>query len=143
MPAYCLLTLLLICLASFGEAQTTLEYWHSQDAAQSTVQALADAFNTSQSEYRVLPRYVGNYQEGAIKLIAALGGADQPVLFNAEVTVFPRLVEEGALADLSDLTAALPPTLLSDIYPALWRTGELGGGRYGLPWNMSAAGLVL
>lgn len=134
---YRLTTLLLVSLVSFGAAQTTVPFWHSQDATESTIQALADAFNTSQSEYVVMPRYVGNYQEGAIKLVAALGSADQPVLFDAEGTIFPRLVEEEALADLSDLSAALPETLVGDIYPAQWRYGELGGGRYGLPWNLS------
>jgi len=137
-----LTTLLLFCLISLGEAQTTVPFWHSQDVTESTIQALADAFNTSQSEYVVDPRYVGNYQEGAIKLVAALGGADQPVLFDAEGTVFPRLVEEGALADLSDLSAALPEALVSDIYPAQWHYGELGGGRYGLPWDMSMPVLI-
>ncbi len=137
MSAYRLLTLLLVCLASFGKAQTVIEYWHSQDAAQGTVQALSDAFNASQSEYAVVPRYVGNYQEATIKLVAALGGTDQPVLFSAEGTVFPRLVEEGALADLSDLSAALPEALVNDLYPALWGSGELDGSRYGLPWTSS------
>lgn len=51
---YRLMTLLLICLASFGKAQTTLEFWHSQDSTESTIQGFADAFNTSQSEYRGL-----------------------------------------------------------------------------------------
>ncbi len=132
-----LTTLLLICLTSLGEAQTVIEYWHSQDAAQSTVQSLAEAFNASQSEYVVVPRYVGNYQEGTIKLIAALGGDNAPVLFSAEGTVLPRLVEEGALAELSDLAAGLPEGLISDLYPALWASGELQGGRYGLPWTLS------
>jgi sn-glycerol 3-phosphate transport system substrate-binding protein len=132
-----LTTLFLVCLTSFVEAQTVLEYWHSQDAAQGTVQSLAEAFNTSQSEYAVVPRYVGNHQEAAIKLVAALGGTDQPVLFNAEGTVFPRLVEEGALADLSDLSAALPEALVTDLYPALWGSGELDGSRYGFPWTSS------
>ncbi len=132
-----LTTLLFICLASFGKAQTTLEYWHSQDAAQSTVQSLAEAFNASQSEYVVVPRYVGNYQEGTIKLIAALGGDNAPVLFSAEGTVLPRLVEEGALAELGDLAAGLPEGLIGDLYPSLWASGELQGGRYGLPWTLS------
>jgi sn-glycerol 3-phosphate transport system substrate-binding protein len=132
-----LTTLLFICLTSFGEAQTTLEYWHSQDATESTIQTLADTFNASQGEYRVVPRYVGSYREGTVKLIAALGGGEQPVLFDAEGTVFARLVEERALADLSDLTDALPEALVEDLYPALWSAGKLNGGRYGLPWNMS------
>lgn len=134
---YRLMTLFLICLTSLGEAQTVLEYWHSQDAAQSTVQSLAEAFNASQSEYVVVPRYVGNYQEGTIKLVAALGGDNAPVLFSAEGTVLPRLVEEGALAELSDLAAGLPEGLIGDLYPSLWASGELQGRRYGLPWTLS------
>lgn len=137
MLALRLTTLLLISLTSFGRAQTVLEYWHSHDAAQSTVQALADAFNASQSDYRVVPQYVGNYQEGTVRLIAALGGGGAPVLFSAEGTVFPRLVEEGALAELSALTSALPEALIADLEPTLWTSGELQGGRYGLPWTLS------
>lgn len=114
-----------------------LEFWHSQDATEDLIQQFADAFNASQDEYEVVPRYNGNYQESAIKLVAALGGSNLPVLFDAEVTVFPRLVEEGALAELSPLLEAVPGELLADLNPALWGYGELAGGRYGLPWNMS------
>ena len=139
---YRLITLLLVCLTSFSEAQTTLEFWHSQDATESTIQSLADAFNASQSEYRVVPHYVGSYREGTIKLIAALGGSAPPVLFDAEGTIVPRLVEEGALADLGSLTDALPPTLMEDLYPALWDNGQFEGKRYGLPWDSSLPVLV-
>lgn len=139
---YRLMTLFLICLASFGKAQTTLEFWHSQDVTESTIQGFADAFNASQSDYRVAPRYVGSYQEGTIKLIAALGGSDPPVLFDAEGTIVSRLVDEGTLADLSDLTDALPEALVGDLYPALWNNGQFAGGRYGLPWDSSIPVLV-
>ena len=142
MTAHRLTTLLLVLLSSFGGAQTTIPYWHSQDAAAPTVQALADAFNASQGEFRVVPEYVGSYREGTIKLVAALGGGGAPVLFDAEATLLPRFVAEGSLADLRALTDALPEPLTGDLYPALWRAGELGGGRYGLPWNSSLPVLV-
>ncbi len=126
-----------LALLGFAQAQTVLEYWHSQDATEDLIQDLADAFNATQSEYQIVPRYTGSYQESSIRLVAALGTQNVPVLFDAEVTVFPRLAEEGALADLTPLVADLPQDLLSDFYPALWGYGDLGGKRYGLPWNLS------
>ncbi len=125
-----------LCLGG-SSAQTVVPFWHSQDTSEALVQSLADEFNASQSEYRIVPQYNGNYQESALKLAAALGGSNVPVLFDAEVTVFPRLAEEGSLADLTDLSAALPEALTSDFYPALWGYGVLGEARVGLPWSMS------
>ena len=129
-----ILLFLTLVLASFAGAQTEIPFWHSQDVAE-TVDALAEAFNASQSDYRVAPRYTGNYIESSLKLVAALQGGDAPVLFDAEGTVFAELVEEGALSDLSDLTAELEPTLVEDIFPIMWDYGALDGARYGLPWN--------
>ena len=125
-----------LCLAG-ASAQTVIPFWHSQDATETLIQSFADEFNASQSEYKVVPQYTGGYQESALKLAAALGGSNVPVLFDAEVTVFPRLAEEGALADLTDLAAALPEDLTGDFFPALWGYGVLGDARSGLPWNMS------
>ena len=59
------------------------------------------------------------------------------MLFDAEGTVFARLAEEGALADLSPLTAALPEALTDDLVPVLWDSGVWEGKRYGLPWALS------
>ncbi len=130
------LLFLLTLLLSPAFAQTVIEFWHSQDSTVETIEALAAAFNQSQSDYQVLPRYAGSYDEAAFKLIAAYSAGNQPVLFDAELTVFPRLVEEGTVLNLDDLTAALPADFIADFYPALWNYGDLGG-RYGLPWNMS------
>ncbi|HEV2125438.1 MAG TPA: ABC transporter substrate-binding protein [Chloroflexota bacterium] len=128
--------LVTLCL-SMASAQTLIPFWHSQDATETLIQSFADEFNASQNAYKVVPQYTGSYQESAIKVAAALGGSNAPVLFDAEVTVFPRLAEEGGLADLSDLAAALPESLTSDFFPALWNYGVLDDERYGLPWNMS------
>jgi ABC-type glycerol-3-phosphate transport system substrate-binding protein len=133
---------LLICLSVFFtshiQAQTTITFWHSQDATSELIQSFADAFNASQSEYRVEPRLTGSYQESAIRLVAALGTESAPVMFDAEGTVFSRLFEEGALVELSQHVAALDEALINDIYPVMWEFGAFGDGRYGLPWNVSA-----
>ena len=132
---------LLACLGfvqgQAAQAQTVLEFWHSQSPSEDLILRLAEQFNASQTEVRVLPRYNGTYQESAIRLVAALGGDAAPVLFDAEVTVIPRLVEEGALADLSAYAEALPAELLRDLEPRQWEFGVFGAGRYSLPWAMS------
>ncbi len=130
-----LLTLLLI--NPLALAQTTIEFWHSMESVEETINDLAAAFNGSQTQYRVEPRYVGSYPESQTRILAALSGQDIPALYQAEIGFFPRLVAEGAVQDLSDLVATLPPELINDFYPGLWSYGELAGKRYGLPWNMS------
>jgi sn-glycerol 3-phosphate transport system substrate-binding protein len=127
----------LLASLALAQARTVIPYWHSQDATEDVIAELAAAFNASQADYEVRPVYNGDYQESAIKLVAALGGTNVPVLFDAEGTVYARLIEEGALADLSALAAELPAELVADIYPAMWEYGEVAGRRYGLPWNMS------
>ena len=136
-PMKNLLSLLVLLLLTLTQAQTVITYWHSQDATEDLIQSFADEFNASQDQYEVVPEYAGNYQESWIKLAAALGTPKAPAIFDAEITVFPRLVEEGGAADLSDLTATLAEDLVAEIFPALWDYGEFDGVRYGLPWNMS------
>ncbi|MDZ7704379.1 MAG: ABC transporter substrate-binding protein [Trueperaceae bacterium] len=120
-----------------SSAQTVIPFWHSQDATQDTIAQLADDFNASQSDYRVVPEYAGNYEDAAIQLASSLDSGNEPVLFDSELTVFARLVEEGALAPLSDLAGELSSEVVDDFYPALWGYGDTSGDRYGLPWNMS------
>jgi sn-glycerol 3-phosphate transport system substrate-binding protein len=129
----------LICsfLIAIVQAQTTIAFWHSQDATAELIQSFADAFNASQSDYRVEPRLTGSYQESAIRLVAALGTETAPVLFDAEGTVFSRLHEEGTLVDLNPHLELLSDDLMDDIYPIMWAYGEFDDGRYGLPWNVS------
>lgn len=127
----------LLGLLGMAWAQTTITFWHSMEAVEDTVRALAESFNAQQSDYRVEPRYVGSYSEAQTRLIAAFGSADEPVLFQAEIAFFPQLVADGAVQDLSDLVAELPQDFIDDFYPGLWAYGEIAGGRYGLPWNSS------
>lgn len=126
-----------IALTATATAQTTVTFWHSMEGIEDAIDALIERFHTSQDDVRVEARYVGGYAESQTRLVAAFGTADEPVLFQAEIGFFPRLVSDGALLDLSDLVAELPDELVADFYPGIWGYGELNGGRYGLPWNTS------
>lgn len=127
-----------------AQARTVIDFWHTheQEAAAGTINALAEAFNESQQDYQVVPQYVGNYQEASVRLVSAIGTAREPVLFDAEGTIFVRLAEDGAIASLRQQAASLEDTFIDDMYDILWRYGELHGERYGLPWNLSMPVLV-
>ncbi len=126
-----------LTLGGWSLAQTTILFWHSQVATEDVIEEFAEAFNAQQDDYRVVPRYVGPYQEGAIRLVNAMRGGEVPALFDAELTLFLRLHFEGVLQDLRPLTDELPSPLLDDLQPAMWSVGEIDGARYGLPWHMS------
>ncbi|CAN5762576.1 ABC transporter substrate-binding protein [soil metagenome] len=127
----------LLLLLGAAHAQTTVSFWHSMENAEAAVGELVRSFNESQDLYRVDARYVGSYADAQTRLIAAFGSADAPALFQAEIGFFPQLVADGAVQVLGDLVDALPEAFVDDFYEGLWGYGELGGGRYGLPWNSS------
>jgi sn-glycerol 3-phosphate transport system substrate-binding protein len=131
-----LLSLALLVVSS-AHGQTTITFWHSMEDVQDTIVDFAEEFNAAQSEYRVEPRYVGSYPEAQTRLIAAFGTVDEPVMFQAEIGFFPQLVADAAVQDLSDAVAELDEAFVADFYAGLWGYGEMGGGRYGLPWNSS------
>ncbi|BDP42339.1 ABC transporter substrate-binding protein [Deinococcus aetherius] len=134
------LPLTFLLAASAQAAPVRIEFWHAMD--QGTVAGYAQAFNRSQSTYEVVPVAGGNYRELNDKLQAALKAGKAPPLAQVEFTRFARLAADGGLTDLSRLTDALPGSLTGDLYPPIWRAGEVGGKRYGLPWNVSVPVLM-
>ena len=127
----------LVFLFGFALAQVEIPFWHAMDGpAGRQIEAFAEAFNAEQAEYRVVPRYVGDYREAETRLIAALRTGTQPVLFQAEIAFFPRLVAEGRAVPL-DGRLGLDEKTIADFYPAAWAYGVMNGRRYGLPFNTS------
>ncbi len=130
---------LVVLLAVLGVAlaQVEIPFWHAMDGpAGRQIDAFAEAFNAEQSTYRVVPRYVGDYREAETRLIAALRTGTEPVLYQAELAFFPRLVAEGRVLPLDD-RLDLDEKTIADFYPAVWEYGVMNGKRYGLPFNTS------
>lgn len=130
-----LISLAWLFALSSAYAQTPIIFWHSNDVTEDIIISFAEEFNASQSLYEVLPSFAGTPQESAIKLVAALNSSQIPALYDADVTVFSKLQEEGSLKDLAIYTDALAPEMVNDFYPNLWRYGAFGSERYGLPWS--------
>jgi sn-glycerol 3-phosphate transport system substrate-binding protein len=118
-------------------AQVEVPFWHSMDGpAGRLLAAFAQEFAAKDGRYRVLPQYVGGYRDGETKLVAALRSGTAPVLFQAEISFFPRLVAEGRALAL-DPYLNLDRALVEDLFEPAWNYGLLEGKRYGLPLNTS------
>jgi ABC-type glycerol-3-phosphate transport system substrate-binding protein len=118
-------------------AQVEVPFWHSMDGpAGRLLAAFAQEFAAKDGRYRVLPQYVGEYRDGETKLVAALRTGAAPVLFQAEISFFPRLVAEGRVLAL-DPYLNLDRALVEDLFEPAWNYGLLEGKRYGLPLNTS------
>jgi sn-glycerol 3-phosphate transport system substrate-binding protein len=118
-------------------AQVEVPFWHSMDGpAGRLLAAFAQEFAAKDGRYRILPQYVGEYRDGETKLVAALRTGVAPVLFQAEISFFPRLVAEGRALAL-DPYLNLERSFLEDLFEPAWNYGLLEGKRYGLPLNTS------
>lgn len=126
-----------LAAGSASAAPVKITFWHSMESVRDLVQRYADEFNRSQNQYEVVPVVVGNYREAEPRLQTAIKAGNAPVLFQAELTYFTKLAEEGRLADLERFEKTLGADLIRDFYPAVWNAGEYEGKRYGLPWNVS------
>jgi ABC-type glycerol-3-phosphate transport system substrate-binding protein len=118
-------------------ARTKITFWHSMTGAEKTVNALVEGFNKSQDKYEVVPSMVGDYPTANTKIVAAINAKNTPVMFQAEIGVFPNLAEKDTLADLSRFDKTLDPAFAKDFFPALWSYGVYENKRFGLPWNSS------
>ncbi|MER3480278.1 MAG: ABC transporter substrate-binding protein [Meiothermus sp.] len=117
-------------------AQVEIPFWHSMDGpAGRAIDQFAKEFNAKQRSFRVVPVYKGDYRDGENSLVSALRAGGAPVLYQAEVVFFPRLVAEGSAVALDDLVRPLP--FENDLFEAAWDYGIIGGKRYGLPFNTS------
>jgi ABC-type glycerol-3-phosphate transport system substrate-binding protein len=120
-----------------AQGKTKISFWHSMGGAIPAMNAFANDFNASQAKYQVEMVHAGDYPEANTKLIAALRAKNAPVIFQSEIGFFPRLAEDGVLANLADLERGLSPELTKDFFPAIWNYGMWEGKRYGLPFNSS------
>ena len=56
-----------------------IDWWHAMGGRLGeVVNDIATQFNASQSEYKVIPTYKGNYEETLTATIAAFRGGEQP-----------------------------------------------------------------
>jgi sn-glycerol 3-phosphate transport system substrate-binding protein len=93
--------------ASTAFAQTEVQFWHAMGGnLGETVNALAEGFNKSQSEYKVNPVYKGSYTETLTAAIAAFRAKQAPHIVQVfEVGTANMMAAKGAVYPVYQLMA--------------------------------------
>jgi sn-glycerol 3-phosphate transport system substrate-binding protein len=93
--------------ASTAQAQTEIQWWHSMTAANNElVNKLADQFNQSQSNYKVVPTFKGAYPESMTAAIAAFRAGNAPHILQVfEVGTATMMASKGAIVPVAKIMA--------------------------------------
>ncbi len=72
---------LTLAISTSAQAVTDIPFWHSMEGELGTeVESLATRFNQSQPDYRIVPVYKGNYEQGLTAGIAAYRTGNAPAI---------------------------------------------------------------
>ncbi len=91
--------------ATAANAVTEIQWWHSMTGALNTkVGEIADKFNASQSEYKVVPVFKGQYDESMAAAIAAYRAGNPPQIVQVfEVGTATMMAAKGAVKPVYQL----------------------------------------
>jgi len=92
---------------SVAQAATEIQWWHAMGGANGErVNKIATDFNATQSEYKVVPVYKGNYTETMTAAIAAFRAHKQPHIVQVfEVGTATMMAAKGAIYPVEDVMA--------------------------------------
>lgn len=131
----------LLAASGAAGAVTEVQWWHAMGGELGErLGAIAEGFNGSQSEYRVVPVYKGNYTENMTAAIAAFRAGQHPHIVQVfEVGTATMMAAEGAVYPVYQLMAdAGEPFDPGDFLPAV--TGyytDSSGNMLSMPFNSS------
>ncbi|MFY0659020.1 MAG: sn-glycerol-3-phosphate ABC transporter substrate-binding protein UgpB [Shimia sp.] len=85
--------------AGMASAQTEINWWHAMGGTNGErVDKIAADFNASQSEYKIVPSYKGNYTETMTAAVAAFRAKEHPHLVQVfEVGTATMMAAKGAI----------------------------------------------
>ena len=122
-------------------AATEIQWWHAMGGVNGElVNKMAEGFNKSQSDYKVVPVYKGNYTETMTAAIAAFRAKQQPHIVQVfEVGTATMMAAKGAIYPVEQMMKDTgEPFDKSDYLPAVisyYQTPE--GELLSLPFNSS------
>lgn len=110
--------LMLPVMASMASAQTTVNWWHAMGGELGELlEGVAESFNESQDDYRVVPSYRGTYAEAMTGAIAAFRANQQPHILQVfEVGTGTMMAAEGAIYPIYQLMADTGKNFDPDAY---------------------------
>ena len=89
------------------QAETQIQWWHSMSGALGEwVSDLANDFNASQSEYKIIPTFKGSYDESMTAAIAAYRAGNAPHILQVfEVGTATMMASKGAIVPVGKVMA--------------------------------------
>ena len=130
-----------LTLASPALAATEIMWWHAMSGELGRqLEKLAADFNASQSEYRIVPSYKGNYTETVTAAIFAFRSRTQPAIVQVnEIATATMTVAKGAIYPVFELMRDEQEAFSPAAYlPAV--TGyyaDVSGNMLSFPFNAS------
>jgi sn-glycerol 3-phosphate transport system substrate-binding protein len=137
------LALAAACLSAALPAQAVVEipWWHSMGGALGEwVNDLADGFNKSQTEYKVVPTFKGEYDASMTAAIAAFRAGKAPAILQVfEVGTATMMASKGAIVPVAKVMADAGQPWDPSIYvPAVASYYTASNGKMlSLPFNSS------
>src|SRR5262245_43119162 len=132
---------LLCILAEPVAAAVEIQWWHAMQGERGRqLEKLANDFNTSQSEYQIVPVYKGSYGDTLSAAILALGNRQQPAIVQViEVATATMMAAKGAVYPvyqlMRDQGEAFDPAAYLPAVAGYYT--DLGGNMLSFPFNAS------
>ena len=130
-----------VALASPAQAVTEIQWWHAMSGQLGKqLERLAADFNGSQSEYRIVSSYKGNYTETVTASIFAFRSRSQPAIVQVnEIATATMMAARGAIYPVFELMREQAEPFSPSAYlPAV--TGyyaDVAGNMLSFPFNAS------
>ncbi|MEM1162970.1 MAG: sn-glycerol-3-phosphate ABC transporter substrate-binding protein UgpB [Pseudomonadota bacterium] len=122
-------------------AATEIQWWHAMGGTNGErVNKIAEDFNATQSDYKVIPVYKGNYTETMTAAIAAFRAGEQPHIVQVfEVGTATMMAAEGAIYPVEKMMADAGESFdKSDYLPAVISYYQTPDGELlSMPFNSS------
>ncbi len=129
--------------ATAAHAQTEIQFWHSMGGALGDkVSELANKFNASQKDYKVVPTFKGTYPESMTAAIAAFRAGNAPhVLQVFEVGTATMMAAKGAVVPVYKLMKDADEPFNPKAYlgPVAGYYTDSKGNMLSFPFNSSTA----
>jgi len=143
MKKFAILALAFALIASSAFAQTTIEFWHAMTGKNAEmVQTLADKYNATQKDYKIVPVFKGSYSDTLNAGIAAFRAGQAPAILQVyEVGTATMMAAKGAVKPVYQLMAEnkekFDPKVYIPTITSYYSTSD--GKMLSLPFNSSTA----
>ena len=136
-----IVVIVMFTAAQVSFAATEIQWWHAMGGVNGErVNKIADDFNLTQKDFKILPVYKGNYTETMTAAIAAFRAKQQPHIVQVfEVGTATMMAAKGAVYPVEDvMNDNGVPFDKSDYLPAVISYYQTPGGKLlSMPFNSS------